>query len=94
MRLASYYKTNSHNLFFIMVNYSLTIKNANVLILLTVSIYYWEMGTHTHTQNMVPTSEFTKTCGNNHEILLAFHAIKQKASKQFSSCNCKSLHKE
>lgn len=49
VHLASYYKTNSHNLSFIMVNYSLMITNADLLILLTVSIYYWEMGSHTHT---------------------------------------------
>ena len=48
VHLASYYKTNSHNLSFIMVNYSLTIKNADLLTLLTVSIDYREMGSHTH----------------------------------------------
>ena len=72
-----------------MINYSLTIKNADLLILFTVSLYqyYWEMGTHTHTHYMVPTSGFTKTHGNNHEILLEFQVIKQKGGKYFSSCN-------
>ena len=43
--------------------------------------------THTHTHYMVPTSGFTKTHGNNHEILLEFQVIKQKGGKYFSSCN-------
>lgn len=52
--LASYCKANSHNWSFIMVNYSLTIKNADLLILFTVSLYqyYWEMGIHTHTHTI------------------------------------------
>lgn len=69
------YKTNSHNLFFILVNYYLIVKNVNLLILLTVPMYFWEMGSvflclclyvshihrpHTQSDYMTPTSEFTK----------------------------------
>lgn len=50
--------------------------------------------THTHTHYTVSTSEFTKTRGNNHEILLEFRVIKQKSSKNFSSCNYMTPQKE
>ena len=50
--------------------------------------------THSHSHYMVPTSGFTKTHGNNHEILLEFQVIKQKGGKYFSSCNYMSPWKE
>lgn len=74
-----------------------------VLILLTVSMCHWDIASlsHTHiythmhiyTDYTIPTSEFTKTktYRKNYEILLEFHAIKQKHSKDFSCSSMSSL---
>lgn len=75
MTLAIYYKTNSHSLFFIVVNYSLMVENAYFLILLTVSTVQLGDGvspsfllrpsalsvTHTHTRTHTRTGAHART---------------------------------